>query len=101
MKITRFGIYKELEIIMEKKKKSDIKILLSFIPIMLFIVYAIIQIPVCMRNVYPTPMLGIDAMNWFDAWLLNVGIVFMCSFFVLIPCIIILIKNIFHLFHSK
>ena len=84
-----------------EKKKTVVKILLSLIPIMLFIVYATIQIPVCMRNDYPAPMLGIDAMNWFDAWRLNVGIAFMCSFFVLIPCLIILIKNAFFLFHNK
>ncbi len=85
---------------MDKKKYTVIKILLSLIPIVLFMVYATLQIPACMKNDYPAPMLGIDAMNWFDAWLLNVGIVFMRSFFVLITCIIILIKNIFHLFHN-
>ena len=86
---------------MEKKKKAVMKILLSLIPIMLLIVYAIIQIPVCMRSVYPAPMIGIDAMKWFDAWRLNVGLAFMCSFFVLIPCLIILIKNGIFLFQNK
>ena len=79
---------------MNKKKKARIRLFICSIPFVLFILNALIQIPICMHYDYPMPMLGIDAMNWFDAWKFNVGLFFICSLIILIPSFVIMILSI-------
>ena len=79
---------------MNKKKKAKIRLIICSIPYIFLILNALIQIPVCQHYEYPMPMLGIDAMNWVDAWLFNVGMYFICSLIILIPCLIIMILSI-------
>ena len=86
---------------MNKKKKAKIKITICSIPFILLIVNALIQIPICMSYNYPMPMLGIDANNWFDAWLLNVGMYCIFSLIIIIPCLITILYNIYILRKSK
>lgn len=77
-----------------EKKWAVAKILLSLIPFALFTAYAIIQIPICKGYDYPMPMLGVDAMNWFDAWFMTIGMVFVYCFLIFLICLIILILNV-------
>lgn len=78
---------------MNSKQKAKIRLVICSIPFVVFLINALLQIPVCMHYDYPMSMLGIEAHNWFDAWTFNVGLYLICSLFIFIPCSILIIYS--------
>ncbi len=75
-------------------KKWKIIKFITLIILIVFIMYLIFDAIICMNMNYPHPMLGMDAHNWFDQFVVDLAFILIICGIPLIIDIIFLIKAI-------
>lgn len=68
---------------------------ISIIPFILFFIWIIFEMIVCMKQQYPLETLGVTMRNWKELFKLDLYISFICNQIILLPSFCLLILSIY------
>ena len=87
--------------IINTNKKWKIIRTITTVILIIFLLYILVDMVVCMKMTYPHPMLGIDALNWTDQFMTDLKIIMLVWTIPLLIDIIFLVLSIIKIKKEK